>query len=83
LDYFYSSKSEIQGQEVNSQQAPNLLLLLLLLLHLLPLLQHPESMPNGSSSKCPLYSTFWMKILDAQKHCETALSLQYFLGQNL
>jgi len=31
----------------------------------------------------PLYSTFWMKILDAQKRCETALPLQYFLDENL
>ncbi len=51
LDYFYSSKSEIQGQEVNSQQAPNLLLLLLMLLLLL---LHSENMPNGSSSNAPV-----------------------------
>jgi hypothetical protein len=49
LDYLYSSKSEIQGQVVNSQQAPNLLLLLPLLLHHLLLLLHSESLPNGSS----------------------------------
>jgi hypothetical protein len=49
LDDLYSSKSEIQGQEVNSQEAPNLLLLLLLLL-----LQHSESIPNGSSSNAPV-----------------------------
>jgi hypothetical protein len=66
LDYFYSSKSEIQGQDVWTAS------------------KCPTCCCCCSSSSCcccteracptvavqmPLYSTFWMKILDAQKQC--------------